>query len=98
MNHRTATSYYARQSATAQRELGAVRAEAQLLRDLLSETDSRLRQAWDAGKLPAGILPDDLIERTRAALSGDQSSRQMTVSEIAGEAVRELAKLNGHRC
>jgi len=65
----------------------------ELFRSLLLETDRALRRAWADGRLPSGILSDDLIERTRAALAGETRSRPETIAE----ACNRLAALNGAR-
>lgn len=72
-------------------------AQARLFRGLLSETDSRLRQAWAAGLLPAGVIPADLIERTRTALAGEVQPKPLTVAEAIAKAADELSRLGGHR-
>jgi hypothetical protein len=72
-------------------------AQAHLFRELLAETDAALRQAWAAGRLPAGILSADLIERTRAALAGETKAKPMTVGEAVADAASELSTLGGHR-
>ena len=94
MNPRTTTSYYARESARAHRELADARADANRFRALLAETDDRLRQAWRAGRLPDGIIPADLIERTRAALAGEEPG-QMSTDDVVAEAVKLLAEMPG---
>lgn len=89
--------FNARMAREASEARGNAYAEAQLFRSLLSETDSRLRQAWSAGLLPPGILSDDLIERTRAALAGETKAKPLTVGEAVKAAAEELASLGGHR-
>jgi hypothetical protein len=72
-------------------------AQARLFRGLLAETDAALRQAWAAGRIPAGVLSDDLIERTRAALAGETTAKPLTVTEAIADAASELSALGGHR-
>lgn len=91
MNPRTTSSYYARQSAAAHRELGAARSDAELFRGLLVEHEAALRAAW--AFLPAGVVLNDLMERTRAALAGER--RPMTQAEaiqIAADRFEREAK------
>lgn len=90
MTPRTTSSYYAREAAAATRQRGAALADAERCRSLLAETDAALRAAHAAGKLPAGIISDDLIERTRAALAGE--SRPMTVTEAVNAAAARLER------
>jgi hypothetical protein len=90
MNPRSSSRYYAHQSAATGRQLGSAISEASLFRSLLAETDAALRAAHAAGKLPAGIISDDLIERTRAALAGE--SRPMTVTEAVNAAAARLER------
>jgi hypothetical protein len=89
MNPRTTSSYYARQAGNASRELGAARSEANLLRSLLAETDATLRAGSNRS--------DDLIERTRAALSGETQAKPMTVGEAVQAAVDRIAREQADR-
>lgn len=90
MNPRSSSRYYAHQSAATGRQLGSAISEANLFRGLLAETYIALRAALAAGKLPVGIVSDDLIERTRAALAGE--SRPMTVGEAVQAAVARIER------
>lgn len=64
--------------------------EATLFKALLAETDALLSRAWYDGRLPAGIIPDDLVQRTRAALTGETSMKQMTNAEAVAAAFDRL--------
>jgi hypothetical protein len=97
MNPRTTSSYYARQAGNASREAGAARSEASLFRSLVAEYDAILRRAWADGRLPAGIVSDDLIERTRAALAGETQAKPMTVMEAVQAAADRLEREQGAR-
>lgn len=92
----TYSSSYANETRRLYVELSRAKAQANLFRGLLSETDSRLRQAWQRQVLPDGVIPADLIERTRAALAGEPA-KALTVSEAIDAAADELAQLGGTR-
>lgn len=84
MNPRTTSSYYARESASAHRELGAARTEAARYRALLVEADAALR---------TGVVAEDLAERIRLALIGEIKS--MTVAEAIKAAADRLERETG---
>lgn len=65
-------------------------AEAHMFRKLLAEIDATLRRAWADGKLPAGVIPADLVERTRAALAGETKPPPVTVDEAIALALQRL--------
>lgn len=88
MNPRTTSSYYARQSAAAHRELGAARSDAELFRGLLVEHEAALRAAW--AFLPAGVVLNDLLDRTRAALAGQ--GKPLTVGQAVQVAADRLER------
>jgi hypothetical protein len=87
---RSGHTFYGHEAGRASRELGQALTQANTFRSLLAETDAALRGAWVAGRLPAGIISNDLIERTRAALAGEAVRR-----ETLEESVDRLSKLPG---
>lgn len=83
--------FHARMERDASMRASDALTRAELFRGLLAETDAALRQAWAIGRLPAGIVSDDLIERTRAALDGETKARPITTAEAVEMAVARIA-------
>lgn len=87
---RATPSDAARRNRDAGEFLSETMREVWLFRKLLAETDATLRRAYAAGRLPDGVIPADLVERTRAALAGETKPPPVTVDEAIALALQRL--------